>query len=91
VPVKIELRDPAEGGTGLSFTSRAGELPAPPDFVLSETLLRRTIESYDSNAKTYAERFQFVDLGRDRRRFLQQLPDTTRILCNQRFNLIVDF
>ncbi len=82
MPVEIGLRDQVEGGAGFASSSRASELPAAEVASVFETRLCQTIESYDSNAETYAERFQFVDLGEDRRRFLQHLPKSTALVLD---------
>ncbi|VEG40476.1 type 11 methyltransferase [Mycolicibacterium flavescens] len=82
MPVEIGLREQVEGGAGLARTSTASVSPAAEAASLFETRLSQTIESYDSNAEIYAERFQFVDLGEDRRRFLQHLPKSTGLVLD---------
>jgi SAM-dependent methyltransferase len=82
VPVDIGLREQAEGAAGVTRTSRANELVSIEVDPLFETRLSRTIESYDSNAESYAQRFQYVDLGEHRRRFLQHLPKSVGLVLD---------
>jgi SAM-dependent methyltransferase len=82
MPVHRGFGPSIEEIAGVPASSTAATPENPTSSVLLEERLMQTIESYDSNAESYTNRFRDVDLDGHRHRFSQQLPDMTAVVLD---------